>query len=60
MTAWSDHDTFDAWIDTPERDQLTASATHAAVEYRPLTRFDVIGGSLADAHLVTQLTGGTP
>jgi hypothetical protein len=44
VTGWPDHDTFDAWIDTPDRDRLTASSMHAAVEYRPLTRFDVIGG----------------
>jgi heme-degrading monooxygenase HmoA len=44
VTGWPDHATFDAWIRTPDRDRLTASAVHAAVEYRPLTRYDVIGG----------------
>jgi len=44
VTAWPDHDTFDAWIDTPDRDRLTASAVHAVIEYRPITRFDAIGG----------------
>ena len=47
MTAWPDHDTFDAWIDTPERDRLTASPTHEAVRFRPLTRYGVIGGYVA-------------
>jgi Antibiotic biosynthesis monooxygenase. len=44
VTAWPDHDSFDAWIDTPERDRLTASPTHQRVEFQPLTRYDVIGG----------------
>lgn len=44
VTAWPDHDTFDAWINTPDRDRLTASAVHSAVEFRPITRLDVIGG----------------
>jgi hypothetical protein len=33
-----------AWIATPARDQLTASEIHQAVEYRPITRYDVAGG----------------
>jgi hypothetical protein len=58
ITGWPDHDTFDAWIDTPERDRLTASPTHEAVEFRPLTRYDVIGGYGADALTTTDPTGG--
>ncbi|MGH9002763.1 MAG: antibiotic biosynthesis monooxygenase family protein, partial [Acidimicrobiia bacterium] len=37
ITVWPDHETFDAWIATPERDQLTASEVHQSVEYRPIT-----------------------
>ena len=47
ITVWPDHATFDAWIATPERDALTASAVHQAVDYRPITRYDVIGGYLS-------------
>ncbi|MBW3627214.1 MAG: antibiotic biosynthesis monooxygenase [Actinobacteria bacterium] len=60
LTAWPDHDTFDAWIDTPDRDRLTASPTHQAVSFRPLVRYDVIGGYLADALVRTTPTGGQP
>ena len=60
LTAWPDHDTFDAWIDTPDRDRLTASPTHEAVEFRSLTRYDVVGGYLADTLTVTPLAGGQP
>ncbi|MGQ0616138.1 MAG: antibiotic biosynthesis monooxygenase family protein [Acidimicrobiia bacterium] len=63
LTAWPDHDTFDAWIDTPDRDRLTASPTHEAVEFRPLTRYDLVGGYLTDALTFTTLddsSGGTP
>jgi heme-degrading monooxygenase HmoA len=58
ITVWPDHDTFDAWIDTPDRDRLTASPTHEAVEFRPLTRYDLVGGYLADA--ITSAPGGQP
>ena len=44
ITAWPDHDIFDAWINTPDRDRLTASTVHASVDFRPITRLDVIGG----------------
>jgi len=44
VTGWPSHDALDAWIDTPDRDRLTDSETHRAVSFRPLTRFDVIGG----------------
>lgn len=63
LTAWVDHDTFDAWIDTPDRDRLTASPVHEAAEFRPLTRYDVIGGYLADAltnATIDNSSGGTP
>src|ERR1044071_2431047 len=43
ITIWPDHETFDAWIATPERDRLTASEVHQAVDYRPITRYDVVG-----------------
>jgi len=46
ITLWPDHATFDAWIATPERDTLTASDIHHAVDYRPITRHDVVGGYL--------------
>jgi hypothetical protein len=49
VTGWPDHETFDAWIDTPDRDRLTASPDHRAVEFRPLTRYDVVGGYLAES-----------
>ena len=44
ITIWPDHATFDAWIATPERDALTASEVHRAVDYHPITRYDVVGG----------------
>jgi hypothetical protein len=37
----------DAWIATPERDALTNSDVHRAVEYRPITRYDTVGGYTA-------------
>jgi heme-degrading monooxygenase HmoA len=46
ITIWPNHEVFDAWIATPERDGLTASEVHQAVEYRPITRYDVAGGYL--------------
>ena len=46
ITIWPSHEVFDAWIATPERDQLTASEVHQAVEYRPITRYDVAVGYL--------------
>jgi len=46
ITVWPDHETFDAWIATPDRDRLTASEVHQAVDYRPITRYDVVGGYL--------------
>jgi heme-degrading monooxygenase HmoA len=46
VTVWPDHATFDAWIATPERDALTASAVHQAVDHHPITRYDVVAGYL--------------
>lgn len=46
ITMWPSHEAFDAWIATPDRDQLTASRTHRAVNYHPITRYDVAGGYL--------------
>ena len=46
VTVWPDHATFDAWIATPERSALTASDVHQAVDYRPITRYEVAGGYL--------------
>jgi heme-degrading monooxygenase HmoA len=46
ITAWPSHQVFDAWIATPERDRLTASDVHQSVDYRPITRYDVVGGYL--------------
>jgi heme-degrading monooxygenase HmoA len=46
VTIWPSHEVFDAWIATPERDRLTASPVHQAVDYRPITRYDVAGGYL--------------
>ena len=44
ITVWPSHDVFDAWIATPERDALTDSDVHRAVEYRPIIRYDLAGG----------------
>jgi heme-degrading monooxygenase HmoA len=46
ITFWPSHEVFDAWIATPERDALTASDVHQAVEYQPITRYEVAGGYL--------------
>jgi heme-degrading monooxygenase HmoA len=43
ITMWPDDATFDAWIATPERDVLTASDVHQAVDYQPITRHHVVG-----------------
>src|SRR5215207_576531 len=47
VTVWPDHEVFDAWIATPERDALTDSDVHRAVDYRPIIRHDVVGGYTA-------------
>jgi|SRR5215212_961745 len=44
VTAWASHDDFDAWVETPDRDRLTASNVHASVTYGPITRYDTAGG----------------
>lgn len=44
ITVWPSHQVFDAWIATPERGALTASEVHQAVDYRPITRYDLVGG----------------
>lgn len=44
ITAWPSHEAFDAWIKTPDRDRLTGSDVHRSVGYRPITRYDVVGG----------------
>ena len=44
VTIWPSREVFDAWTATPQRNALTASAVHRAVEYRPITRYDVVGG----------------
>ena len=46
VTIWPSHEVFDAWIATPDRDRLTDSDVHQSVEYRPITRYDVVGGYL--------------
>jgi heme-degrading monooxygenase HmoA len=46
VTIWPSHDVFDTWIATPERDRLTASDVHQAVDYHPITRYDIAAGSL--------------
>ena len=46
ITAWPSHEVFDAWIATADRDRLTASDVHQAVDYRPIIRYDVAGGYL--------------
>jgi hypothetical protein len=51
VTVWPDHETFDAWIATPERDELTASDVHQAVDYHPITRYVIAGGYLNIAAL---------
>jgi hypothetical protein len=46
LTAWASHEAFDAWIETPDRDRLTASAVLGSVRFGPITRHDVAGGYL--------------
>jgi heme-degrading monooxygenase HmoA len=49
VMVWPSHEVFDAWIATPERDALTASDVHQAVDHRPISRYDVAGGYTARA-----------
>ncbi|HYL52791.1 MAG TPA: antibiotic biosynthesis monooxygenase [Acidimicrobiia bacterium] len=59
VTIWPSHEVFDAWIATPERDRLTDSDVHRSVEYRPITRYDVVGGYLNLEGLARTNRGGT-
>jgi heme-degrading monooxygenase HmoA len=43
-TGWPSEEVFEAWIRTPERERLTPSDVHQAVAYRPLTRYQLVGG----------------
>jgi heme-degrading monooxygenase HmoA len=54
VTIWPSHELFDAWIATPERDALTASAVHQAVDYDPITRYEIAGGYLNQPGLPDQ------
>jgi heme-degrading monooxygenase HmoA len=54
VTIWPSHEVFDAWIATPERDDLTSSAVHQAVDYHPITRYDIAGGYLNQPGLADQ------
>jgi heme-degrading monooxygenase HmoA len=49
ITVWPSHEVFDAWIATPERDALTTSEVHQAVQYRPITRYNLAGGYTTEA-----------
>ena len=44
VTVWPSHEAFDAWIATPVRNVPTASEVHAAVDYQPIARYDLVGG----------------
>jgi hypothetical protein len=46
VSGWPSHDALDAWINTPARDSLTDSEMHRAVAFRPLVRFEMVGGYL--------------
>lgn len=54
LTIWPSHEVFDAWIATPERDRLTDSDVHRAVDYRPITRYEITGGYLNAPGLADQ------
>jgi heme-degrading monooxygenase HmoA len=58
LTIWPTHEVFDSWIATPERDRLTDSEVHQAVDYRPITRYDVVGGYLSASALEATETPG--
>ena len=60
ITIWPSHEVFDAWIATPERDALTDSEVHRAVEYRPITRFDLAGGYVNLPALASLLPADAP
>ena len=56
ITVWPSHEMFDAWIATPERDELTASDVHRLVDYGPIARYDLVGGYTNFAALTAQAT----
>lgn len=60
VTVWPSHDVFDAWIATPDRDRLTASEVHNAVDYRPITRYELVGGYTNLAGLTAMGSQGGP
>jgi heme-degrading monooxygenase HmoA len=60
ITIWPSHDVFDAWIATPEREALTDSDVHRAVEYRPITRYDLAGGCINLPALAALLRADVP
>jgi hypothetical protein len=56
VTVWPSHEVFDTWIATPERGALTASEVHRAVDYRPINRYDLVGGYTNLPALLAQAT----
>jgi heme-degrading monooxygenase HmoA len=44
LTIWKDSATFDAWILTPEHEQVSRSRGHGLVKWRPIQRYAVPGG----------------
>jgi len=54
ITTWPSHQVVDAWIATPESAQLTASNVYQAVDYRPITRYNVAGRYLNLTSLAAQ------
>lgn len=58
ITVWPSHEIFDSWIGTSDRDALTKSEVHQSVSYRPLRRYDFIGG-YTNLEALASLFGGT-
>jgi heme-degrading monooxygenase HmoA len=44
LTIWRDQATFDAWILTPEHEQVSRSRGHGLVKWQPLRRYASPGG----------------
>jgi heme-degrading monooxygenase HmoA len=44
LTIWKDSATFDAWILTPEHEQVSRSRGHSLVKWHPIRRYVVPGG----------------
>jgi heme-degrading monooxygenase HmoA len=44
LTIWKNNATFDAWILTPEHEQVSRSRGHSLVKWRPIRRYAVPGG----------------